>query len=144
MHRAPPPVAKRTEEQRTCQHAGTESRQANAVVHNRPLVTRGSATSSAMSSDSPTDPRPITEARLLAMVNASGDSFWEMDAQRRFVYISDNMCRTMGYPREELRGRPVLEFMTPEYRAEIVRLAAARAGEDNPLAHTGPLRHEGE
>ena len=50
-----------------------------------------------MSTDSPADPRPITEARLLAMVNASGDSFWESDAERRFVHISDNMCRMMGY-----------------------------------------------
>jgi len=97
-----------------------------------------------MSDDSLTDSRPITEARLLSMVNASGDSFWEMDAERRFVHISDNMCRTMGYPREELRGRPVVEFMTPEYRAEIVRLAAERGSADNPLAHTGPIRHEGE
>ncbi len=88
--------------------------------------------------------RPITEARLLSMVNASGDSFWEMDVQRRFVHISDNMCRLMGYPMEELRGRPVLDFMTPEYRAELLRLAAARAGADNPLAHIGPIRHDGE
>ena len=56
------------------------------------------------SHDSPADPRPITEARLLSMVNASGDSFWESDADRRFVHISDNMCRMMGYAREELRG----------------------------------------
>jgi len=97
-----------------------------------------------MSNDDPSDPRPITEARLLSMVNASGDSFWESDAERRFVHISDNMCRMMGYPREELRGRSVLEFMTPEYRAEVIRHAQNRAAGDNPLAHTGPLRHEGE
>ncbi|HKW82746.1 MAG TPA: diguanylate cyclase [Burkholderiaceae bacterium] len=97
-----------------------------------------------MSTDSPADPRPITEARLLSMVNASGDSFWESDAERRFVHISDNMCRMMGYAREELRGRSVLEFMTPEYKAEVVRHAKNRAVGDNPLAHTGPLRHEGE
>jgi len=97
-----------------------------------------------MSNDSPPDHRPITEARLLAMVNASGDSFWETDVERRFVHLSDNMCRMMGYPRDELRGRSVVEFMTPEYRAEIVRMAAARRSEDNPLAHTGPIRHEGE
>jgi diguanylate cyclase (GGDEF)-like protein/PAS domain S-box-containing protein len=50
----------------------------------------------------------------------------------------------MGYPREELRGRSVFEFMTPEYKAEVVRHAEKRASEDNLLAHTGPLRHEGE
>jgi len=97
-----------------------------------------------MSNDSPTDPRPITEARLLSMVNASGDSFWESDVERRFVHISDNMCRMMGYSREELRGRSVLEFMTPEYRDEVVRHASQRREADNPLAHIGPLRHEGE
>lgn len=97
-----------------------------------------------MSDDIPSDPRPITEARLLAMVNASGDSFWETDTQRRFVHISDNMCRLMGYPRHELHGRPVTDFMTPEYREQIVRMAAGRGDADNPLAHAGPIRHEGE
>ena len=97
-----------------------------------------------MSNIRPTNPRPITEARLLSMVNASGDSFWETDVARCFVHISDNMCRMMGYTREELYGRSVLEFMTPEYRAEVVLHAQARVGEDNPLAHTGPLRHDGE
>jgi len=97
-----------------------------------------------MSTNSAPDPRPITEARLLSMVNASGDSFWESDADRRFVHISDNMCRMMGYAREELRGRSVFEFMTPEYRAEVISHAQNRASADNPLAHTGPLRHEGE
>jgi diguanylate cyclase (GGDEF)-like protein/PAS domain S-box-containing protein len=97
-----------------------------------------------MTPDGLEDPRPITEKRLLAMVNASGDSFWETDAPRRFVHISDNMCRMMGYARAELHNRPVVEFMTPEYRAEIVRLAAARGSADNPLVHSGPIRHEGE
>lgn len=98
-----------------------------------------------MSSRNPTpEPRPITEARLLAMVNASGDSFWESDVQRCFVHVSDNMCRMMGYPREELMGRSVVEFMTPEYRAVIMRMAAARGDGDNPLVHTHPIRHEGE
>jgi diguanylate cyclase (GGDEF)-like protein/PAS domain S-box-containing protein len=96
------------------------------------------------SSDGPSDPRPITEARLLGMVNASGDAFWETDPQRRFVTISDNMCRMMGYAREELRGRSVTDFMTPEYRAEIVRMAAARSADDGNLMNTGPIRHEGE
>lgn len=93
---------------------------------------------------SPPEPRPITEARLLAMVNASGDSFWESDVERRFVHVSDNMCRMMGYPREELMGRSVVEFMTPEYREQIVRMAQSRGDGANPLAHTQPIRHEGE
>jgi len=97
-----------------------------------------------MSQDSPDDPRPITEARLLAMVNTSGDAFWETDVQRRWVHLSDNMCRMMGYPREALRSRPVIDFMTPEYKAEILRMAAERGSADNPLAHTQPIRHEGE
>ena len=97
-----------------------------------------------MSDDTPAEPRPITEARLLAMVNASGDSFWETDVQRRFVHLSDNMCRMMGYAREQLLGRPVFDFMTPEYREEVVRHARTRRSDDNPLANAGPIRHEGE
>jgi diguanylate cyclase (GGDEF)-like protein/PAS domain S-box-containing protein len=97
-----------------------------------------------MSDDRPIDSRPLTEARLLAMVNASGDSFWESDAERRFVHLSDNMCRLMGYPRDELLGRSVLEFMTPEYRAVVTRHAKERRSGDNPLANSSPIRHEGE
>jgi diguanylate cyclase (GGDEF)-like protein/PAS domain S-box-containing protein len=97
-----------------------------------------------MSDESTTKPRPITEARLLAMVNASGDSFWETDVERRFVHLSDNMCRLMGYPREMLLGRSVFEFMTPEYGAEVIRHADTRRIADDPLANTKPLRHEGE
>lgn len=97
-----------------------------------------------MSSPAPLNPRPITEARLLAMVNASGDSFWETDVARCFVHVSDNMCRLMGYERHEIEGRPVVAFMTPEYRAELVRMAAGRQDADDQLAHTGPIRHEGE
>ena len=34
--------------------------------------------------------------------------------------------------------------MTSEYRAEVIRHAQKRAGDGNPLANPGPLRHEGE
>ena len=88
------------------------------------------------------DPRrPITESRLLSMINASGDSFWELDAERRYVYVSENMHRMMGYERDEVMGKPVMQFMTPEYRLEILRLAAQRG---DPVVHLGALRHEGE
>src|ERR1700743_3827281 len=97
-----------------------------------------------MSHDDPTDPRPITEARLLSMVNASGDSFWETDVERRFAHVGANLCRLMGYSREHLRGRPVFEFMTPEYRADVVRHTDRRGSGDNPLANAGPIRHERE
>jgi diguanylate cyclase (GGDEF)-like protein/PAS domain S-box-containing protein len=97
-----------------------------------------------MSNDDPTDPRPITEARLLSMVNASGDSFWETDVERRFVHVSDNMCLLMGYAREHLPGRPVFQFMTPEYRAQVLLHTDRRGSGGNPLANVAPIRHEGE
>lgn len=120
--------------------AARPTRPHRVVLSMEPVLLLGAR----LSDERPELHRPITEARLLAMVNASGDAFWETDVQRRFVHLSDNMCRTMGYPREELLGRSVLEFMTPEYKAEIVRMAAERATPENPLAHTAPLRHEGE
>jgi diguanylate cyclase (GGDEF)-like protein/PAS domain S-box-containing protein len=94
-----------------------------------------------MNQQTPPAPRPITESRLLSMINASGDCFWELDAQRRYVYVSDNMARMMGYTPQEVIGRPVVDFMTPQYRAEIVRLAAARG---DATVHPGAIRHEGE
>ena len=85
--------------------------------------------------------RKITESRLLAMINASGDCFWEMDAERRYVFASENMCRLVRYPQHELIGRSVLSFVTPEYRDELIRLAKERG---DAAAKPAPIRHEGE
>ncbi len=85
--------------------------------------------------------RSITESRLLAMINASGDCFWEMDPERRYVFASENMCRMVRYAQHELIGRSVMEFLTPEYRAELIRLAMERG---DAAAKPAPIRHEGE
>jgi len=89
----------------------------------------------------PATPRAINDSRLLSMINASGDSFWEVDVQRRFVYISENMARMMGYPAEEVIGRSVLDFMTPDYKLQIHRQTIERG---QPIVQPGAIRHEGE
>ena len=89
----------------------------------------------------PATPRAINDSRLLSMINASGDSFWEVDVQRRFVYISDNMALMMGYPAEEVIGRSVLDFMTPDYKLQIHRQTIERGA---PMSQPGAIRHEGE
>ncbi|WP_158080780.1 sensor domain-containing diguanylate cyclase [Pelomonas sp. KK5] len=85
--------------------------------------------------------RLLTESRLFAMINASGDCFWELDVDRRFVYISENLARMLGYGAEELVGRSVLEVLTPEYKLEVMRLAMQRG--DPKAASAGAMRHEG-
>ncbi len=89
-------------------------------------------------------PRPITETRLLAMMDASGDSFWELDTQRRYVYVSGNMQRSLGYSQEEIIGKSVMDFMTPSYKAEIIRLAIERGTVSDIYTNAHPIRHEGE
>ena len=43
------------------------------------------------------------------------------DTQMRFSYVSPSITRLLGYPVEEVLGKPALEFIHPEEHAETIR-----------------------
>jgi len=45
--------------------------------------------------------------------------YFSLDADGRFVACNDTMLYTLGYPREELIGRPYGRLLTPESRADF-------------------------
>ena len=50
--------------------------------------------------------------RLLA--ENSMDGFWRLDEQMRFLYVSPAAQDIFGLPCEEVIGRPLFDFLTPE------------------------------
>jgi diguanylate cyclase (GGDEF)-like protein/PAS domain S-box-containing protein len=81
--------------------------------------------------------------RLWSLLDKGEDSVWEMDAERRYVYVNDNMMRTLGYTREELLGSPTSLVVTEEYQQRIVQLAIERLSSTDEALRTGAIRHEG-
>ncbi len=52
--------------------------------------------------------------RLRALVEATSDWVWEIDAERRYTYCSAKVRDILGYEPQEMLGRTPFEFMPPE------------------------------
>jgi two-component system cell cycle sensor histidine kinase/response regulator CckA len=55
----------------------------------------------------------------------AGDVIWRLDASLRFTYVSRSVSRLLGYPKAEVEGRSLMDFLTPAGQ-EVVRAAAER------------------
>ena len=62
--------------------------------------------------------------RLLA--EYSMDGFWRLDQQLRFLYVSPAAQEIFGLPCEEVIGRPLFDFLTPESVAAVQQGYAKR------------------
>ena len=60
--------------------------------------------------------------------HASEGIFFVADVARRFTYVNIAVCRMLGYSREELLGRPLVELL-PAAEEDSSPLAAKRAPE---------------
>ncbi|HNH35240.1 MAG TPA: PAS domain S-box protein [Rhodocyclaceae bacterium] len=72
-----------------------------------------------------------SEQRLRDIIEASADWIWEVDAEGRYTFASENVREVIGYEAAEIIGRTPFEFMPPEEsrRVEAIyrQFAAARA-----------------
>jgi len=69
-----------------------------------------------------------SEQRFRNLVTATPDIIWETDEQSRFIYISPQVERILGYTPEELIGHAPFEYFHPDAR-EPNRLAFQKARE---------------
>jgi PAS domain S-box-containing protein len=71
-----------------------------------------------------------SEERYRAIVETARDGIWSLDANNCTELVNPAMARMLGYSREEMLGRPLMEFIPEEDRADIAaRLERRRAGE---------------
>jgi PAS domain S-box-containing protein len=76
-----------------------------------------------------------SEARAREVIELSPDAYFQPGRDGRFVYVNDAACKLLGYTREELSGKTMLDLAHPRDRP---RLYAVRADlrEGRPV-HTG-------
>ena len=58
-----------------------------------------------------------SEERYRNLFNNISDFIYTHDLEGRFLTVNRSASQTLGYKREELIGRPISDFMLPEYRA---------------------------
>jgi sigma-B regulation protein RsbU (phosphoserine phosphatase) len=64
--------------------------------------------------------RRKSEEKFRRIVETAGEGFVLRDSHHRIVEVNDAYCRMLGYRREELLGKPVVELVTEEFRQFIV------------------------
>lgn len=62
--------------------------------------------------------------RVLAENTA--DTVWQLDSQMRFVFVNGAYLKLTGFSLEEILGRNVMEFFTPDGRATVIDMMAKR------------------
>ncbi|MCP5149565.1 MAG: PAS domain-containing protein [Ectothiorhodospiraceae bacterium] len=72
-----------------------------------------------------------SESRFRDFTAASSDLYWELDADLRYAYLSDNFALVAGRPPQEVLGRP---------RAEILALAGEPHEQQRHHDHVAALR----
>jgi PAS domain S-box-containing protein len=54
-----------------------------------------------------------SEERFRDLINTTADIVWQTDAEKRFVYVSPQVEKILGYTPDELVGRSPFEFLDP-------------------------------
>ncbi len=62
----------------------------------------------------------VSEAKYRSLVEGAAEGIATVDLRGRFTYVNRALCRTLGYNREELIGKPFAAFLHPEDRKWIV------------------------
>lgn len=75
----------------------------------------------------------ISESRLRSMVEASGDSVWEVNTDARYSYASPNIELILGVPAEEVVGNPLSQYLTGEAATRVHRAFVDLLRSNEPL-----------
>jgi PAS domain S-box-containing protein len=62
-----------------------------------------------------------SQARYRSIVETAHEGIWMTDARERTTFVNQRMAEMLGYTVEEMQGRPILEFVDKESRAEVAQ-----------------------
>jgi PAS domain S-box-containing protein len=83
-----------------------------------------------------------SEAKYRSFVETSPDMIWEIDMQGKFLYVSPQAMRILGYAAEELIGKSVIDLMPEEAKSLGIREMKRLASQDEPFPpFEVPARH---
>lgn len=78
------------------------------------------------------------------MLENSADTFWKLDAQFRFTYVSEADHRVRGFETSEVIGQSLFSMLTPESLRKVQLSLVEREQAEQQGAVTGPMRFEFE
>jgi two-component system cell cycle sensor histidine kinase/response regulator CckA len=83
-----------------------------------------------------------SEEKYRFLAENASDVIWQMDAHFRFTYVSSSVQALLGHTKGEVLGRSLFEFLRPQTREQIERLAAARDREGQQGPDHQPSHYE--
>ena len=75
-----------------------------------------------------------SERRFRKLYDEAPFGYHEIDPDGRIVSINRTECEMLGYTRDEMLGRPIFDFVTPEYREKAREAVREKAAGRLPLA----------
>ena len=60
-----------------------------------------------------------SEDRYRRLVETASEGIWLIDTEFRTIDVNDRMAQMLGYPKDEIIGRHVREFMVPDEMADV-------------------------
>jgi PAS domain S-box-containing protein len=78
------------------------------------------------------------------MLENSADTFWELDPQFRFTYVSEADHRIRGFEASEVIGQSLFSMLTPASLANVREGISIRKHAEQQGKVTGPMRFEFE
>lgn len=71
-------------------------------------------------------------ARLADLLHHNTDWVWEVDAQSRYVWVSEVVKNQLGYTPEEVLGRTPFDFMAPGETERLKKASKISWRRNNP------------
>ena len=75
-----------------------------------------------------------SEQRFRDIAHVSGDWIWELDADGRYIYVSEGVTAMLGYAPDEVVGRSPFDFMPPGEAESVGQAFAEIAANKLPFA----------
>ncbi len=83
-----------------------------------------------------------SEERYRFLAENTADTVWQLDGHMRFTFVNAAYCHISGFAYEEILGRSVMDFFTPEGRATVVAMMARRREIESTGQTRAALRFE--
>lgn len=83
-----------------------------------------------------------SEEQYRFLAENTADTVWRLDDRMCFTYVNGAYILSTGFSREEILGRPVMEFFTPEGRAIVTDMMQKRKANEAAGVTNASLRFE--
>ena len=72
-----------------------------------------------------------SEQRYRQLIETMNEGLGVADQDYKFTYVNEKLCQMLGYKRDEIMGRPLIEFVKDDYKALMKdQMARRRRGEE--------------